>query len=136
MPGRKHSTRHCESVDLAAVAVELYELDPYQFTAARNERANGARAAGATAVSNQIKTLRKPTLAAWLTNLLVRTDPDSVNELTQLGDEPRTWLPPVPCPSPDPDALPRHVLPGLAVRPRALVRPQRPDRWPGCEWSW
>jgi hypothetical protein len=34
-----------------------------------------------------IKALRKPTLAAWLANLLVRTDPDSVNDLTELGDE-------------------------------------------------
>ncbi|TCN34648.1 hypothetical protein EV644_11933 [Kribbella orskensis] len=69
------------------MAVELYGLDPDQFTAARNERAKEARAAGAIAVSNQIKTLRKPTLAAWLTNVLVRTDPDGVNDLTQLGDE-------------------------------------------------
>ena len=36
-----------------------------------NENAKEARAAGATAASNQIMTLRKPTLAAWLTNLLV-----------------------------------------------------------------
>ncbi|TCN34665.1 hypothetical protein EV644_11915 [Kribbella orskensis] len=69
------------------MAVELYGLDPDQFTAARNERAKEARAAGANAASNQIKTLRKPTLAAWLTNLLVRADPDGVNDLTQLGDE-------------------------------------------------
>jgi len=74
-------------VDVDAVAVELYGLDPDQFTAARNERVKEAREAGATAASTRIKTLRKPTLAAWLTNLLVRTDPDGVNDLTQLGDE-------------------------------------------------
>ncbi|TCM35261.1 hypothetical protein EV648_1244 [Kribbella sp. VKM Ac-2568] len=69
------------------MAVELYGLDPDQFTAARNERAKEARAAGATGASTRIKTLRKPTLAAWLTNQLVRTDPEGVNDLTQLGDE-------------------------------------------------
>ena len=68
-------------MDVDAVAVELYGLDPDQFTAARNERAQEARAAGANAASTRIKTLRKPTLAAWLTNLLVRTTPRLLRQL-------------------------------------------------------
>ena len=31
-----------------------------------------------------------PTLAAWLANVLVRTDPDEVNDRTELGNELRT----------------------------------------------
>jgi len=49
-------SRHCEVVDIDGVAVELYGLDPDQFTAARNEKTKEARVAGAIAVSNQIET--------------------------------------------------------------------------------
>jgi hypothetical protein len=69
-------------VDLGAVAVELYGLVSEEFTAARNELAKTA--GGRTAAA--IRALRKPTLAAWLANLLVRSDPDGVNALTELGD--------------------------------------------------
>jgi hypothetical protein len=73
-------------VDLNSVAVELYGLTPDEFTAARNQLAKNVD--GATAAA--IKALRRPTLAAWLANLLVRTDPDGVNCLTELGEELRT----------------------------------------------
>jgi hypothetical protein len=41
----------------------------------RNDLAKAAMAAGDVAVSAQVKTLRKPTLAAWLANQLVRAVP-------------------------------------------------------------
>lgn len=54
--------------DLDAVADALYALAPGDFTAARNDRAAAAdRALGA-----RIKRLRKPSVAAWAVNLLVR----------------------------------------------------------------
>jgi hypothetical protein len=53
---------------LDAVADELYGLTPGEFTAARNARASAASGNLAT----QIKTLRKPSVAAWAVNLLVR----------------------------------------------------------------
>ncbi|WP_112247949.1 hypothetical protein [Kribbella monticola] len=70
-------------MDLDAVAVELYGLAPEEFTAARNQLAKtvGGQAAAA------IRALRRPTLAAWLANLLVRTNPDGVDALTELGEE-------------------------------------------------
>lgn len=75
-------TGHREEVDLDTVAVELYGLSPDEFTAARNQLArNVGGTTGAT-----IRALRKPTLAAWLANLLVRTDPDSIDALTELGE--------------------------------------------------
>ncbi len=69
-----------------AVAVELYGLTPGEFTAARNRMAKTVGGATGTA----IKALHKPSLAAWLGNLLVRTDPDGINALTELGENLRT----------------------------------------------
>ncbi|MFC8682834.1 transposase [Microbacterium ureisolvens] len=54
--------------DLDAIASELYALPPAEFTAARNARAGLA----APAVGKRVKTLRKPTVAAWAVNLLAR----------------------------------------------------------------
>jgi hypothetical protein len=73
-------------VDVGAV-LELYGLPPEQFTAARNELSKALRDAGDTDGSASVKTLRKPTLAAWWANRLVRIAPDQVAELTEFGDE-------------------------------------------------
>ncbi|MFG6444273.1 transposase [Microbacterium sp. P07] len=54
--------------DVDAVADDLYALTPGEFTAARNSRASAASGSLAT----QIKALRKPSVAAWAVNLLVR----------------------------------------------------------------
>ena len=51
--------------DLDAIAAQLYVLPPDRFTAERNSRARGPQAAA-------IRALRKPTVAAWAVNLLVR----------------------------------------------------------------
>lgn len=53
---------------LDEVAAELLILPPARFTAARNERA----AAVGGAVGRRVAKLRKPTVAAWAVNLLVR----------------------------------------------------------------
>jgi hypothetical protein len=80
-------------VDTDAVAVELYGLEPERFTAARNQVAKTARDAGEEAASAAIMAMRKPTLAAWLANQLVRTDPEGVHTLTELGEDLRqTYL--------------------------------------------
>lgn len=54
--------------DPDAVAAELYALSPSEFTAARNARA--AELTGATAKA--VRAMRKPSVAAWAVNLLVR----------------------------------------------------------------
>jgi hypothetical protein len=74
-------------MEVAAAALELYGLPPEQFTAARNQVAEQTKDAGDAGSSAMLKALRKPTLAAWLANLLVRVDPDGIAELTDLGDE-------------------------------------------------
>ena len=54
--------------DVDAVADDLYAVTPGEFTSARN-----ARAAAVTGpLAARIKALRKPTVAAWAVNLLVR----------------------------------------------------------------
>ena len=80
-------------MDTDTVAVELYGLEPELFTAARNQVAETARDAGDDQSAATIMALRKPTLAAWLANQLVRTDPDGIHALTELGEDLRqTYL--------------------------------------------
>ncbi|WP_367318969.1 hypothetical protein [Streptomyces sp. HUAS ZL42] len=73
-------------MDLDTVADELYGLRPEQFTAARGERAVAALAAGDRTLAGQISRLRRPSLAAWASNLLVRRQPDQVQPLVELGE--------------------------------------------------
>ncbi|MER6452779.1 hypothetical protein ABT270_09140 [Streptomyces sp900105245] len=72
-------------MDLDAVADELYGLAPGVFTAARDERARAARAAGDRELAEEIRRLRRPTLSAWA-NVLVREQPDEVQRLVHLGE--------------------------------------------------
>ncbi|MFE6286664.1 hypothetical protein [Streptomyces sp. NPDC057877] len=73
-------------MDLDAVTDELYGLPPGEFTAAREERAKAARAAGEGELATRIRRLRRPTLAAWAGNLLVRELPDEAERLLRLGE--------------------------------------------------
>jgi hypothetical protein len=72
-------------VSLDAVADELYGLRPEQFTAARSRRAAAARTAGDRGLAEQITALRRPSLSAWASNLLVHEQPDEVQPLLDLG---------------------------------------------------
>jgi hypothetical protein len=64
---------------------ELYEADPDDFTARRQELADRAREAGQPAVAKQIAGLRKPTRSAWVVNRFVRSDPEVRSRLDALG---------------------------------------------------
>jgi hypothetical protein len=57
-----------DAARLDAIAVELYALPPDDFTSARNARA----AAADRSLAARVKTLRKPTAAAWAVDLLAR----------------------------------------------------------------
>lgn len=74
-------------VDFDDVADELYGLSPEDFTAARNDRSKQARAEKDRDLAGRITSLRKPTLAAWATNQLVREHADEVDVLLDLGRE-------------------------------------------------
>jgi hypothetical protein len=74
-----------QATNLAQVADELYRHAPSAFTAARDERAGQARAEGDAGLAAEIRKLRRPTVSAWLVNLLVREAPAQVGELLELG---------------------------------------------------
>jgi hypothetical protein len=71
----------------ADATAELYELDPDEFMARRQDLAAAAREAGQPAVARQIAGLRKPTRSAWVVNRLVRADPQVTRGLAALAAE-------------------------------------------------
>ncbi|MFI1466685.1 hypothetical protein [Streptomyces wuyuanensis] len=73
-------------MDLDSVADELYGLPPERFVEARGRQAAAARKAGDRALAGRITALRRPTLSAWASNLLVRSEPDRAAELLRLGE--------------------------------------------------
>jgi hypothetical protein len=79
-------------VEFDTVADELYGLAPEEFTRVRNDRAKQARAEKDRALADRITSLRKPTLPAWVTNQLVRSNADEVDLLLELGRELREVL--------------------------------------------
>jgi len=72
-------------MNLEQVADELYALAPAAFTAARDEQAGRARASGDAELAGEIRKLRRPTVSAWLVNLLAREDSGQVDDLLELG---------------------------------------------------
>jgi hypothetical protein len=77
-------------VTLDEVAAELYALPPEEFTAARGEAVAAARKAGDRELAGRIGALRRPTVGAWLVNLLAHQRPDLIGELLALGAAMRT----------------------------------------------
>ena len=71
---------------LTAVADELYDVLPDEFTAARNARAKDVKAENRD-LADRIGQLKKPSPAAWIVNRLVREHADAVDELFDLGAE-------------------------------------------------
>ena len=57
--------------------VDLYALAPEEFTAARDEAAKEDKS---------LKALRKPSVAAWVVNTLVRLEPALLEQLVDLGE--------------------------------------------------
>ena len=57
-----------------AAADELYAVLPAEFIAARDARAKDVRSGGDEELYSQIKSLRRPSAAAWLVNLLARSE--------------------------------------------------------------
>ncbi|RKN28372.1 hypothetical protein [Micromonospora musae] len=65
---------------------QLYRTPPDRFVAARDAAAAEARRAGDPATARQIARLRRPTVAAWLVNLLAIRRPELVADLAQLAE--------------------------------------------------
>lgn len=72
---------------LDQVADELYGLAPADFTEARDALVKRLRANKKRELANEVKALRKPTLAAWALNQLVRHRRKDVDKLLAAGTE-------------------------------------------------
>ncbi len=72
--------------DLLTLADELYALRPGEFTAARNARAKQVKADGDKELATQLSGLRKPAMAAWVVNMLVRHESEQIGQLLALGE--------------------------------------------------
>ncbi len=71
--------------DLEQAADELYSRAPDEFTAARNAKVRDARAAGDLELAEGLRILHKPSVAAWLANVLVRERAREITDLLTLG---------------------------------------------------
>jgi hypothetical protein len=76
--------------DVNQIANELYALAPHAFTAARDEYVGRAKTAGDRVSAAALAKLKRPTVAAWLVNLVALRRPDTVAGLLDLGEELRT----------------------------------------------
>lgn len=65
------------------IADELYALPLAEFTAARDGLAREHKSD--RELATRIKALKKPSVAAWVVNLLVRRDPDQVTQVLDVG---------------------------------------------------
>ena len=73
--------------ELRTVAHRLYGLRPDEFTAARTAAEKTARADGDKALAAAVKALRRPAVAAWAVNLLVRHRSELVEQVVALGEQ-------------------------------------------------
>ena len=70
---------------VAAVADELYGLTPKEFVMARDAKVKELRGGGDAEAAREVAALRRPTVAAWLANQLVREHAEDVDPLLDLG---------------------------------------------------
>lgn len=73
--------------ELTTVADRLYAVPADAFTAARNEAAKEAKAAGDKELAGRIGSLRKPSVAAWSVNLLVRRESEQIEGALSLAEQ-------------------------------------------------
>ena len=63
----------------------LYEAPPEGFVASRSAAIEDARKAGDRATAKRLAALKKPTVAAWVVNLLALRKPELIEELVELS---------------------------------------------------
>lgn len=72
--------------DLDGELNELYGVPLAEFTAARNDLAKRLKAEGRAEEADEVKALRKPTVAVWLANTLARERELDVQRLRKAGE--------------------------------------------------
>ncbi len=74
-------------MDLESATRELYRVVPARFTSTRDAMAAEARDAGQRELASSLRKLRKPSVGAWLANLLAFEHSRDVERLVALGAE-------------------------------------------------
>jgi hypothetical protein len=74
-----------DDLDLDAAADDLYAVDLDEFLARRAELAAQARQHGDRELAQQIAKLKKPVIAAWVVNAIVRSHPADIDRLSELA---------------------------------------------------
>jgi hypothetical protein len=82
---RKRGGRADAASDVEAVLDDLYTTPPPAFVARREELAVAARTSGRADDARRIHAARRPTLAAWAANLLLRSQPEESGQFLELG---------------------------------------------------
>lgn len=72
-------------MDLDTAVTQLYGVAPEDFVAQRTALAAQVKAAGDAGLAKAVASVRKPTVAAWAVNQLVRHDGDEVQALLDLA---------------------------------------------------
>jgi hypothetical protein len=73
-------------MDIADALAELFGAPREDFTALRDTWVKRAKSQQRTDIADQLRSLRKPTVAAWLVNQVSRRHPDDVAALIDVGD--------------------------------------------------
>jgi len=70
---------------LLSIAEELYSLTPAEFTGTRNQWAKQTKAEGDPELAKRVTELRKPSLPAWVVNMMMRHQGDQMAQVLDLG---------------------------------------------------
>src|SRR5947208_10683617 len=70
-------------------ARELFELDPKDFVAARDQLVRELKASGDKEGAAAVKALKRPTVALWALNQVARQQPDAVDALVAAAADAR-----------------------------------------------
>jgi hypothetical protein len=73
-------------MDVADALAELFSAPREDFTALRDTWVKRAKAEQHTDIADKLRTLRKPTVAAWLVNQVSRRHPEDLESLIEVGD--------------------------------------------------
>jgi hypothetical protein len=82
---KQRDCRHPSLVNFDSLADGLYGLPPGQFVAERTAAEKQARSSGDREMAKRIHQLAKPTTVGWLANQLVRSHPEEIGPLLELG---------------------------------------------------
>jgi hypothetical protein len=70
---------------LLTIAEELYGVLPGEFTGTRNQWAKQTKADGDAELAKRVQELRRPSVAAWVVNMLMRHQGDQMTQVLELG---------------------------------------------------